>query len=176
MHKSIIFKGIPAILSMVIALAIFTTDILAAEEGTVTATVTATSISLTVSDGTVEYLTVGVGQTKDTTTNATTGVDDSQTANNNGNVAEDFNIKGVDTLSWALAGTAGSETYFHKWCISDCDGTATWTAMTTSYTTLASGIAKDADQIFDLQIGTPTTTAVFTEQSPNVTIQAVEAA
>ena len=173
MRKSIISKGIPAILSVLVAFAIFTTDIFAADEGTVTATVTVTNIALTVSSGTVTYGTLGLNSTENTASAGGIG-EQTQTATNTGNVTEDFNIKGVATANWTLAGTAGDETYFHKWCTVDCDGTPTWTAMTLIYTTLATGITTASpNQLFDLQIGTPTATINFTEQSPNVTIQAV---
>ena len=144
----------------------------AADTGTVTATVTAQNISVTVSDGTVTYGTIATSSTSDT---ASGDLDDSQTANNNGNITEDFNIKGQDSGAWTLGGTAGSETYTHKFCITDCDGSPVWTALTTNYQTLAEDIAASGDQVFDLQIGTPTSTSTYTEQSVDVTVQAVAA-
>ena len=109
--------------------------------------------------------------TEDTTTS---GLDDSQTATNDGNVTEDFNISGQNTANWTLASTAGDEQYFHKFCVTDCDSSPVWTALTTSYQTLATGIGESSNQVFDLQIGTPSSTVNFTQQSVDVTVQAVE--
>jgi hypothetical protein len=142
-----------------------------ADTGSVTATVTAQNISISVSDGSVSYGTLAINTTEDTTSG---GVNDSQTATNEGNVTENFNIMGSDTGSWTLAATQGSDEYFHKFCNNGtCDSSANWTALTTSYQTLATGVASSGTQEFDLQIGVPSSTAVFTEQNADVTVQAV---
>lgn len=167
-------KIISAILATGISVATFTLPVLAATTGQVAATVTVKNIAVTVSDGSVAYGTLGLSDSDDTTLNGTTH--DSQTATNTGNVSSDFNIQGADTASWTLGGTPGSETYSHSWCTSDCDGTPTWNTLTTSYQTLATGIAESGTQLFDLQIETPTATADYTEQTANVTIQVVEGA
>jgi len=146
----------------------------AAETGEVSATVTVLNLAISVADGTVAYTTVAVDSTKDTTTGAE-GVDNSQTATNNGNVLADFNITGTDSTDWTLAGTAGDEIFTHKWCITTCDSSPSWTAITTGYTSLATSIAASGGtQVFDLQMGTPTTTVNFGEQTATVTIQIVE--
>jgi len=142
----------------------------AATTGVVTATVTVQNVSVTVSDGTIAYGTVSTSATEDTTTG---GKDDSQTATNNGNVSEDLNILGQDSTAWTLGATAGSETYTHKFCITTCDSSPTWTALTTSYQTLTTAVAASGTQAFDLQIGAPTATTTYTEQSVDVTVQAV---
>jgi len=139
----------------------------AAETGTVTATVTAQEISVSVTDGTVAYGTMSVGTTANT---LAAGLNDTQTATNNGNVSEDLNIKGQDSTNWTLGAAAGSETYKHEFST-----TASFpgTALTTSYQTLATGIAAAGNETFDLQMSTPTSTASYTEQSVDVTVQAV---
>jgi uncharacterized cupredoxin-like copper-binding protein len=143
----------------------------AATTGTVTATVTAQNVSISVTDGSVAYGTLSLSDNEDTTT---AGINDSQTATNNGNITEDFNILGQNSGSWTLVATAGSDQYTHKWCVTDCDGSPTWNAISTGYTTLATGIAgSGGTQVFDLQIGTPTSSSVFTQQSVDVTVQAV---
>jgi len=158
-------------------LTLFATQVAKAEEtGTVTATVTAQNISVTITtDGSVAFSTIGVDSTKDTGTGAE-GVDDTETAQNNGNVIENFNIRATDSSSWTLAGTAGNEIFTMKSCIAGCDEVSpTWTSVgeDPTYVTLASGIATTNSQDFDLQVGTPTTTAVFDQQTITVTIQAV---
>lgn len=128
-------------------------------------------ISITISDGSISYGMLPKGATKDTTSS---GVNDSQTATNNGNVAEDFNIKGQNTTAWTLAGSQGSEQYFHKFCNNGtCDASPTWTALTTNYQAVGSNIATSGTKEFDLQIGVPSATATYTSQNADVTIQAV---
>lgn len=143
-----------------------------ADTGSVTATVTAQNISVSVTDGGVAYGTLALSGTADTTS---AGVNDSQTATNDGNVVEDFNVKGANTTAWTLAATQGSEQYFHKFCNNGtCDSSPTWTALTTNYQTLGTSIAATSGtKEFDLQIGVPSATATFTSQSASVTVQAV---
>jgi hypothetical protein len=151
----------------------FVGQITAATTGTVTATVTVQNISLTVADGTITYGTMSTSENKDTTT-AAQQLNDSQTATNNGNITENFNIKGIDSTNWELADTAGADTYTHKFCTSNCDTSPTWTAMNEdTYTSLTTGITSSGNQVFDLQIGTPTSSTNFTSQSVDVTVQAV---
>lgn len=158
-----------SIFSLVVVLGVKADD-----EGTVTATVTVQNISVTVSDGSVAYGSLAASGTKDTTS---TGTNESQTATNNGNVTEDLNIKGANVAvgcSWTLAGSQGSETYFHKFCNNgNCDSSPTWTALTTDYTDLAEDKTVSGTQEFDLQIGVPSSTACTSEATVTVTVQAV---
>jgi len=153
------------------------TIVRADETGTVTATVTAQSISVTITtSGTVAFETININDVEDTTTN---GVNDSEIAENNGNVSEDFNIKAGNSSSsgagWTLADTADAEIFTMKSCIATCDTTPSWAVVgiDTAYVQLASGIAKDGTQEFDLQVGTPVTTTDYNQQTITVTIQAV---
>ena len=142
-----------------------------ADTGSVTATVTAQNISVTVSDGSVAYGVLALSGIKDTTA---TGVNDSQTATNNGNIAESFNIKGTNTGAWTLASTQSTDQYFHKFCNNGtCDASPAWTALTTNYQTLGTNISTSGTKEFDLQIGVPSSTATFTSQNADVTVQAV---
>ena len=155
---------------IVLAATAVSISIEAAQTSNVTATVTAQNISVAVTDGSVSYGTIATSSTQSTTTS---GVNESQTATNDGNITEDFNVRGFDTAAWTLAGTAGSEQYTHSFCTSNCDAAPTWTAMTTSYQQIANDIAATNNQVFDLQIGTPTSTATYTQQTATVTVQAV---
>jgi hypothetical protein len=140
----------------------------------VTATVTAQNISVGLtSDGAVAFGTINLSSTKDTTT---AGVNDSETAQNDGNITENFNIKAGNTAAWTLAATAAANQYTMKSCITDCDSAPTWTAVgiDPSYVTLASGVTSTSSQTFDLQVGTPTSSASYTVQTITVTIQAVQ--
>lgn len=144
---------------------------LAATTAAVTATVTTQNISVTVSDGTVGYGTLSAGTSKST---IASDLNDTQTATNAGNVAEDFNIKGQNSANWTLAASSGSDQYVHKFCIATCASPPTnFTALTTSYQSLASNKAAAGTQTFDLQITVPNPSTVFTQQSVDVTVQAV---
>jgi len=146
------------------------TAVRAEDTGTVAATVTVQNISVTVTDSTVTYGTLANNSTKGTHSG---DLNDTQTANNNGNIAETFNIKGQDSADWTLAGTAGSDSYVHQFCTATCTAPPTnYTVLTTSYQELAAGVAKDADQTFDLYINTPDPSTVYTEQSVDVIVQA----
>jgi hypothetical protein len=151
----------------------------AASTGTVAATVTPQNISVTVTDGAVAYGTIDVSASKDTTSGST---DDSQTATNDGNVAEDFNIKstnGTGGTTWTLAGSVGADQYKHSFCTAGsgspdpCDTSPTWTAMTTSYQQVGNAIAASGTKKFDLKIDTPSSVSDYVQKSITVTIQAV---
>lgn len=147
---------------------VFVTKVFAATTGTVTATVTAQNISVTVSDGTVSYGTISLNAS------AGTNAADTQTATNNGNVAEDLTIKGSNSANWTLSATNSStDTYIHKFCVATCDSAPTnYTALTTNYQSLASNIAASGTQTFDLYLTTPQTSSVYTAQNVDVTILA----
>lgn len=135
----------------------------------VTATVTAQNISVSVTSGSVAFGTLALNASAGTNPAST------QTATNNGNITETFNIKGQNSANWTLGATAGSETYVLKFCIATCTTPPTsYTALTTAYQTLVIGKAVSGTQTFDLYITTPTATAFFTQQSVDVTVQATQ--
>ena len=143
----------------------------AATEVGVNATVTVQNIAVSVSDGTVAYGTLTLNSQEDTTSS---GVNNTQVATNDGNVVENFNIKGADAGNWTLAGAAGANQYVHEFCRGDtgtCDATAVFTALTTSYQELDTNVATSGTQDFDLQITTPTSSD-FVEHTAVVTVQA----
>ena len=131
----------------------------------------ATVISLTISDGGVGYGNVIVGTPKDTTSS---GLNDTQTITNNGNVAEDFEIMGQNTTNWTLGASAGDAIYKHAWCTSNCDSSPVWNALTVAYQTLATNIGVSNTQDFDLQVTVPTSNSGTNQQDASVTVQAIE--
>ena len=138
---------------------------------TVTSTVTAQSISVSVADGSVAYGVLADNTSKGTNTS---DMNDTQTATNNGNVAEDFNIKGQNSANWTLASSTGSDQYVHKFCAATCDSPPTnYTALTTNYQALGTNIAANGTKTFDLRITTPNPSTNFTQQSVDVLVQAV---
>lgn len=166
--KQIFFSSLSA---LVIALIVGQYAV-AATTATVGATVTVQNVSVSVADGTVTYGTLGLNATADT------NPADLQTATNDGNVTEQFNIKGMNatgsTQTWTLAATAGSAQYIHGFCVATCGTPPTnYTALTTSYQTLAASVAASGTQTFDLYINTPTATTDYTTHTADVTVQAV---
>lgn len=152
----------------------------AATTGTVAATVTPLNISVAVSDGAVAYGVLTLSSSEETTSG---GVDDTQIATNDGNVAEDFNISSTDATggtTWTLAGTPGADQYSHSFCTSGggapdpCDSGASWSALSTSYNPLATAVATSGTQRFDLKLDTPTSSTDYVQKSITVTIQAVQ--
>ncbi|MEX2515112.1 MAG: hypothetical protein WD335_03215 [Candidatus Paceibacterota bacterium] len=128
---------------------------------------TAATISITVSDGSIDYGGVQAGNTNDTIS-----LGDTQTVTNTGDVTIDLNIVGQDTACpWTLAATAGTDQYVHEF---STDSGGVWTALTTTNQTLATGIAAAGTQDFDLQLTSPTDSSCDTEQSVDVTVQAVQ--
>ncbi len=149
----------------------------ASSTSSVTATVTAQNISIGVGDGSIAYGTVALSSSASTTVNGglNGGLGDTQSATNTGNITENFNIKGQNTTNWTLGATAGSEQYAHKFCNNGtCNASPSWTALTTNYQTLASGITTSGTQSFDMQILIPSSTATFTVQNPDVIVQATQ--
>ena len=163
-NSSVFFLGIIAFI------AVYVNIVSAATSATVSATVTAQNVSVTVTDGTVAYGTVALTATK-STVNA--DLNDSQIGTNNGNITEDLNIRGQDTAAWTLAGSTAPDQYFHKFCNSNCDSSPTWTALTTSNQTLTASVTSSSSAPpFDLQIGIPSTSTSYTQQSVDIIVQA----
>ncbi len=170
---------IPLLVLLLAALVLSVGKASAASTSTVAATITPQNISVTVTDGSVAYGTIDLSSSKDTTTG---GTNDSQTATNDGNVAEDFNIKSGDATggtTWTLAGSIGANQYKHSFCTSGsgspdpCDASPSWTAMTTNYQAVGSNIAASGTRLFDLKIDTPSSTSDYVQKSITVTVQAV---
>ncbi|HEX5448351.1 MAG TPA: hypothetical protein VFW90_04105 [Candidatus Saccharimonadales bacterium] len=144
---------------------------LAASTGTVAATVTPMKISVSVTDGSVAYGTLDLSATKDTTSS---GLNDTQTATNDGNVAEDLNIESTDATggtNWTLSATPGADQYEHDF---STDSGTSWTPMTTSYASLSTNVAASGTKDFDLKIHTPTSSSDYTQKSITVTVQATQ--
>ncbi len=147
---------------------------IASSTASVTATVTAQNISLSVADGSISYGTLALDASKSTLSG---GVNNQQTATNTGNVAIDLTIKGQNSTNWTLdSANAVQDHYVHKFCVSSCgtEGSPTnFTALTTSYAALGAGnVSASGTQTFDLRITTPQTSSVYTSQSVDVTVQA----
>jgi hypothetical protein len=134
-------------------------------------------VSVSVSDGAIDYGIMTINASK-----STIELNDMQTATNDGNVTENFNIKGQDATgagcTWTLASTNGVDQYVHQFCNAtdyDCSNPPTnYVALTTTYQTLKTGIPPNGTVQIHLRLITPTQTSCYGQQSVNVTIQAVQ--
>jgi len=149
------------------------TGVFANTEAEVAATVMVQNIAVSVSDGSIDYGTLGQNSTQNTLPG---GANDMQTATNDGNVTSDIKIKGTNSNDWTLGATAGDNIYTHHFCNAtdnDCTTPLTnYTALTTSYTDLKTDVAASGTVDFHLQINTPNPSSVFTQQNVNVWVQA----
>jgi hypothetical protein len=145
----------------------------AATEDSVAATVRVQDIACSVSDGNISYGDLATSGQEHT---AAGGNGETQTITNDGNVNEDFDLKGINTTdtggSWALVAAIGLEDeYNHEYCITDCDGTPTWVDLTTGYLQIATGVAALGTQDFDARMNTPSSTTDYTEQDAKIWAQ-----
>ena len=175
-RKFLVFFTLAIVCSLIVS-SFLSNIVRAATTGTVAATVTAVIYSVTLDNASgVAFGSVAQSSTKDTTT---AGVNDSTNAVNNGSVAEKLNIQAGDSTGgtgWVLNNAAGSEKYTMKSCTTNCDASPTWTSVgigsSSVYAQLMASVGVGSSTPFDLQVGTPTSTTVTTEQAINITIQA----
>lgn len=126
-------------------------------------------VSVTITtDGTIAYGTLNSSQTK-----STIELSDTQTAQNDGNVAEDFNIKTDSPVGWSLGASPLTDTFVHEF---STNSGSNWTKFVTagSYQNLATNVAVDATQNFDLRFTAPNPSTSATQKTITITIQAVE--
>jgi hypothetical protein len=165
--KSLAFLCILSLLSGILS-------VQAADNATVTATVTVQNIAVSITaNGTITYGTLGQNATKSTNS---ADLNTPITVRNDGNIAEDFDINGQNSASWTLAGSVGSDQYKHMFC-KTTDGSCaspptSYTALTTTPAALYTSVAALGTKIFDLYINTPNPSTVFTSQSVDVLITA----
>lgn len=129
-------------------------------------TASVVSVAIT-TDGTISYGTLGSGETI-----STIDLADSQTAQNDGNVAEDFNIKTSAPAGWSLGLSSATDTFVHEYSINNGGN---WTKLTSddSYQTLVTNVAIGSSQNFDLRFTAPSPSTSATEKNITITIQAV---
>lgn len=144
----------------------------ATDTDTVAATVTAVIYALTVDNESIAFGSVAQNSTKNTVEVGS----ETSTVISAGSVAEKISIKAGNSTGgtgWTLADTAASETYTMKSSLG-VGSTGPWTSVGIhpSYATLTASLGVGSSQPFELQVGTPTTTAVTTEQSITITVMA----
>jgi hypothetical protein len=145
----------------------------AADTGNVQVTVTAKSVSVTVTDGTVAFGSVDLG-----TSTSTVGGADTQVVANAGNITEDINIKCSDatggTVNWILSAATGSNQFAMEF--SSTTG-SDWSQITASntYFALISGMSSAVTNTLDLQLHMPSASDDSVEKTIEITVQAVQA-
>lgn len=127
----------------------------------------AVSVSIT-TDGTVSYGTLGSGQNT-----STVQLTDTQTAKNDGNVTADLNIKTDAPAGWSIGASPGSDIFVHEFSVS---GGNNWTKFLTqdTYQSLATNLAADATQNFDLRFTAPNPSTSASQKTLTITVQAVQ--
>lgn len=156
-------KYIPYLCGLLATVFVSAQGIGAQASESVTATVTAQEVSLTVDDGTIAYGILDVNAQK-----STLDLTDTQTVTNTSNVNADFTISGTNSTDWNLAATPGTDEYVHEFTTS---GTFPGTNLTTNLTTLDSAVAPNGTISLDLRITMPSSTTVYTQQSVDVSVQ-----
>jgi len=145
----------------------------AADTGNVQVTVTAKSVSVTVTDGSVAFGSVDLG-----TSTSTVGGSETQVVENAGNITEDINIKCSDaasgTVNWILNSTTGSNQFALDFSSTTGSG---WTPITASntYFALIPNLGASATDTLDLQLHMPSFSTDSVEKTITITVQAVQA-
>lgn len=119
-------------------------------------------------DGTVSYGTLGYGQSKSTIELA-----DTQTAENNGNVPIDLNIKTSEPAGWSVGASSGINTFIHEFSV---NAGVAWTKFTTAdqYQILVNNLAANGTQNFDLRFTAPSPSNSTDQKNITITVQAVQ--
>ncbi len=160
-----------------IALSVIMTclPVLASSTNSIGATVTAQNISVVItSNGSVPYGTVALSGSK-----SSTDVSATQSAVNNGNITEVFNIKTSTATSsagtWTIGSATGSvDVYMHQFATSTASPIwRTWTAQDT-YAAATGSIAVNSTTTIDLKIGIPSSVSEYSAKSISVTVQATQ--
>ncbi|MDD5749959.1 MAG: hypothetical protein PHO91_04280 [Patescibacteria group bacterium] len=145
----------------------------AADNDSVTATVTAQNIAISLSQTSFDY-----GIVPNNTASSTLALFSGAgiVATNDGNINQDFDINGANTADWTLAGSTGSDQYVHQFCNDTDNNCATpptnYSALTTSPAALKTSISPSGTCAFQLRITTPNPSTVYTQQSASVTVTA----
>jgi hypothetical protein len=174
-----------AVLALVGALVPAT--IFADATGTVTCTVSAALVSLTVSPGTVAYGPLALNTTQNTAQynaiNNPSGMatPQTQTITNTGNVAVNCWVKTSNAIggtNWTLGNTAGADIFTHAWHMVEALYTGAgnitfykWAAVDT-YVGAGSTIGPMLDNHLELQIGMPTSVTDAGTHTITITVMA----
>lgn len=148
--------------------------------GSVSATVTATFVSVVVTQSgtdTLAYGTLPLGVTGQKPVGQT-GNSNSQSAffvNNNGGVTTDWSVIGGNSADWSIGASSGSDTYGHFFAISaNPDGSVMTSTPLHISQSLANNQAPSNEVYVWLSLDMPTASSSGSQQSLPITITAVE--
>lgn len=140
----------------------------AASTAAVAATVTATNLAVSVSDGSIAFGSVALN----TATTTAGGTGQTQTVSNDGSNAV-INVKSGNATggtTWTLGTSAGSDIF--KLEVSTTTGSAYMTFQATdTYLTASSSSASLTSGAFDFRFTTPTASTDFVQKSLTITVQ-----
>ncbi len=171
MKRLLVVAGVISLVAAVLVPAGVSAD----AEQTVSCTVKAKLISLTVTDGSVAYGTLGLSPSAGSpTTKSTIDLVDTQVVTNNGNVTEDFDIKSSDAeggTAWNLVAAASiaTDAFAHQF---SADSGSNWADLTDTYQSMATGVATSGTENVDLKIFMPTGTSDYDPKTITVTVLA----
>lgn len=152
---------------------IFPVVALADPEKIITATISPTLVSLTIDISTVDYGAVPLG-----TIDRAPLSDPKVSVIHNGNVNEDFKIRGsnaVSNITWTLAVTPGSNQYVHKYGMAIPPAIPdSFTPMTVSNGDFATDLAPSESRNLKLRISTPTSTSSYSQLTTSVYLTALQ--
>lgn len=142
-------------------------NVYGADTGAISATVSATSLAVSVSDGSIAFGSVPLNAAT-----TTAGTSETQTVTNDGSDAA-LNVKSSNATggaTWTLATSNGSDAF--KLEVSTTTGStyATFQAPDT-YLTASSTFASLDDDTLDFRLTTPTASTDFVEKSISITVQ-----
>lgn len=156
-----------ALITVVVIVGLLLARFAGAQTDTIAATVTATNLAVSVSDGSIAFGSVALN-----TATTTAGNSDTQTATNDGSAAV-LNVKSGNATggtTWTLGTSPGSDTF--KLEVSTTTGSTYMTLQATdTYLTASSTFASLEDQNLDFRFTTPTASTDFVQKSLTVTVQ-----
>lgn len=158
-----------AVVASVVSLAIVfgAYNALAQDTDTVTATVTATNLAVSVSDGSIAFGSVALN-----TATTTAGTGQTQVVSNDGSNAV-LNVKSSNATNgttWTLGTSPGSDIF--KLEVSTTTGSTYGTLQATDvYLTASSTFNSLSDQNVDFRFTTPTVSTDFVQKSVTITVQ-----
>lgn len=161
------FKFCLVIVMMIALTNLVVQNVNAASTGTVAATVTPTSLSISVASGTIEYGSVSLN-----TATTTVGNGYTQVVTNGGSDAK-LNVKSSNATggtTWTLGTTPGSDVFKHE--VSTTSGTTYMTfPAADTYITASSTLSSLLTQDLDFRLTTPTSSTDFVQKTITITVQ-----
>ena len=168
LKKHLLFLGFLLGISAIV----LAVPVLAGDTAVIDVNVSTKLISLTVTPTSIDY---GV-----LSENVESSLSDEIQITNDGNVNEDFSIKGADATTsdgggntWTLSSSnSGTNNYVHEYFEPPYSSS---TAMTSSYQEFESGVVPSDKRRIKLRLTTPETNTVIGDYTTTVTVQATEA-